>query len=580
MDSGLADAFDERLSVLESELFRLRSDLRAARETATDANVAHAPAPNAVEPPRTAAVPTLAAPPVVKQRAETSLESLIAGRGLQLTGLLLVLLGTAFFLELAFTRGWIGPPERILLGLIGGSAIIAGSAQRLRGPWRYLAEGLVGLGGGILYLSIWASVALFPELHVARGAAFGAMIAVTAVLAALAAAYRSERVAILGLLGGLLTPFLLAGGPVDRPLLAVYLLVLIVGMLALSARCAFRAVDVLAFVGALFFVPEFYPEGSWTAFDAHVCASLFFSIFAVAFSLPRTDGARALQGRALLIALDAGVYALMIEGIFAAKPLSTGVALLGLAAFLIAAARIAPVPALLRLTYAFSGLAALTLAMPAIVHATTLLDVFFIEALVVVILAVRAQNKALTLAGAAIYGCTAAALLVRAVTDPPGFAAGGSLALSFAIGVMALVVVRRLPRPSPSMVDLAAWDAALTIVLTLLILGGLTRLCLDLLGGPNWNVVLPSSAEFALSALWTLAATVLFAVGMRFASTLVRWEGLILFGVTILKVFFVDLSSLQAEYRVGSFVGLGIVLVAVSSWYTRAALKRKTEADG
>jgi len=31
----------------------------------------------------------------------------------------------------------------------------------------------------------------------------------------------------------------------------------------------------------------------------------------------------------------------MIEGIFAAKPLSTGVALLGLAAFLIAAARIA-----------------------------------------------------------------------------------------------------------------------------------------------------------------------------------------------------------------------------------------------
>jgi len=56
------------------------------------------------------------------------------------------------------------------------------------------------------------------------------------VLAALAAAYRSERVAILGLLGGLLTPFLLAGGPVDRPLLAVYLLVLIVGMLALSAR--------------------------------------------------------------------------------------------------------------------------------------------------------------------------------------------------------------------------------------------------------------------------------------------------------------------------------------------------------
>jgi len=181
MDSGLADAFDERISALESEVFRLRSDLRAARE------VSIAPQPAVPQAPRASrtAVPVAAqapAPrPAPKQRTATSLETLIAGRGLQLTGLLLVLLGSAFFLELAFTRGWIGPPERILLGLIGGSTIVAAGARSLRGAWRYLAEGLVGLGGGILYLSIWASIAVFPELHVGRGAAFAAMIAVTAV---------------------------------------------------------------------------------------------------------------------------------------------------------------------------------------------------------------------------------------------------------------------------------------------------------------------------------------------------------------------------------------------------------------
>jgi len=194
---------------------------------------------------------------------------------------------------------------------------------------------------------------------------------------------------------------------------------------------------------------------------------------------------------------------------------------------------------------------------------------------------VRAQNKALTLAGAAIYGCTAAALLVRAVTDPPGFAAGGLLALSFAIGVMALVVVRPVAQTVPSMVDLAAWDAALTIVLTLLILGGLTRLCLDLLGRTQLERRPSRAARSSRSPhCGRSPRRCCSPSGCRFASTLVRWEGLILFGVTILKVFFVDLSSLQAEYRVGSFVGLGIVLVAVSSWYTRAALKRKTEADG
>ena len=34
------------------------------------------------------------------------------------------------------------------------------------------------------------------------------------------------------------------------------------------------------------------------------------------------------------------------------------------------------------------------------------------------------------------------------------------------------------------------------------------------------------------------------------------------------------LAALSAEYRVGSFVGLGIVMVAASAWYTRTTLRR------
>jgi uncharacterized membrane protein len=44
---------------------------------------------------------------------------------------------------------------------------------------------------------------------------------------------------------------------------------------------------------------------------------------------------------------------------------------------------------------------------------------------------------------------------------------------------------------------------------------------------------------------------------------------MLLFGMTIVKVFFVDLSELERGYRVVSFIGLGAILLAVSFLYQR-----------
>jgi len=48
-----------------------------------------------------------------------------------------------------------------------------------------------------------------------------------------------------------------------------------------------------------------------------------------------------------------------------------------------------------------------------------------------------------------------------------------------------------------------------------------------------------------------------------------RILGMLLLGITILKVFFVDLSSLQTLYRMVSFIVLGLLLLAVSYSYNR-----------
>ena len=48
-----------------------------------------------------------------------------------------------------------------------------------------------------------------------------------------------------------------------------------------------------------------------------------------------------------------------------------------------------------------------------------------------------------------------------------------------------------------------------------------------------------------------------------------RIISIILFGVTILKIFIYDLSFLETLYRIFSFVGLGLILLATSYLYQR-----------
>jgi hypothetical protein len=135
MEPELYAALDERLRRLERESASLRADLSAAAPALATASAFAAPPVVAAAP----AAPSVWAVPPKPDRPAFSFEVFFAGRGLQLVGLVLVLLGAAFFLNLAFTRGWVGPAERIVLGLICGVALIAVGARAVA-PQRSPAE--------------------------------------------------------------------------------------------------------------------------------------------------------------------------------------------------------------------------------------------------------------------------------------------------------------------------------------------------------------------------------------------------------------------------------------------------------
>ena len=135
-------------------------------------------------------------------------------RALLFIGIALLLFGTAYALQLAFQHDLIGPRARVALGLIAGIAVTFAGSRLRKNTYRYLGEGLIALGTGVLYLSLWAAAG--PYHFISSFVGCIAMFAVTIALAALAYARQSERIALLGLVGGYITPLLLGYDPSEQ----------------------------------------------------------------------------------------------------------------------------------------------------------------------------------------------------------------------------------------------------------------------------------------------------------------------------------------------------------------------------
>jgi uncharacterized membrane protein len=76
-------------------------------------------------------------------------------------------------------------------------------------------------------------------------------------------------------------------------------------------------------------------------------------------------------------------------------------------------------------------------------------------------------------------------------------------------------------------------------------------------------------AQFSYSAWFMLFGAILLGVGFWRRSAFLRWQALVLLAVSVGKVFLVDMNELSQAYRILSFLGLGVLLMAVSFVYQR-----------
>ncbi len=221
-------------------------------------------------------------PPPEPPKNRDELEFRIGGIWFNIIGVVVIVFAVGFFLKLAFDSGWITPTYQVWTGIVIGITCL-GLGEWLRKKYAGYAYGLTGGGIAILYLSAWASFKLYDTPIFPQQVAFVFMILITATAVLLAARYNTLTIAIIGLLGGFLTPVLLRTGVDNEVALFSYIALLDLGVLALAFTKHWRSLNYLSFAATvmmvLAWIKDWYaPEKLWTTV---FFMTLFFVIFAL-----------------------------------------------------------------------------------------------------------------------------------------------------------------------------------------------------------------------------------------------------------------------------------------------------------
>jgi uncharacterized membrane protein len=87
--------------------------------------------------------------------------------------------------------------------------------------------------------------------------------------------------------------------------------------------------------------------------------------------------------------------------------------------------------------------------------------------------------------------------------------------------------------------------------------------------------------DMSYSIAWGLFALLLLIVGIRKRIAPTRYAGLALLGITVVKLFFHDLSQLDQLYRIGAFIAVAVIAILASFLYQRflAAVAKNNETN-
>jgi len=568
------------------------------------------------QPPQRATTP---APPMVRAtlptvtespQAATDLEQWFGQRGLLAVGVIALLAATAFFLKYAIDRGWIAPLIRALLAIVAGIAVAAWGHQRItRGMHRYGAS-LIGAGGGLAFLGLWAAAG--PYALVERRVGILLLATTTVAVTLLALHHQVEGLAIWSLAGAYLAPLLLQPPDPNPVAFLGYIEVVGLGTGILAYTMSWRRTFDLALFGYLVLAAAggstalATPTGCWLVVAAALLAlhvthvrpwpEARLGVVLLAWVILGTNLGNVTSdpARWLSLAGIAAVTALLFWQHLERDPFRPGAPdVAGDQLLFIANPLAFVILAFVVLNYS-PGL------VPAALGAAYLLAGWQRRAAPFLIMGFALEALAVALewsAASVTVGWTALALLAllaeRQGGRPGGRHAAVGLASAAFVALFTVALFARQQQPvftDPWALALYTYIAGTAVAArwwgaeakpTLWKGGGaewMWMLCgtAVFLGGSIqfWRAfgqIAPLAADLALSVWWLLYAGALVWLGFEVDRKMIRSAGLIVAAGAGLKIVLYDLSTMEALYRVASFFALALIALAVAYAYNRKA---------
>jgi uncharacterized membrane protein len=266
------------LSEAVAQLLRRQRELEERVGALESRDIAEQPA--AVPPP----LPLFEPSPTVEYGVQATVEPLETTIGLDWINRIAVvtlLLGAAFLFKYGVDNDWFGPGARVALGIAAAMISLAAGDRLWRRGQTVFAQGIVGLGLALLYLSIYAAAMLYHLLP--PGFAFVAMCIVTAGAGWLALLYNSQAVAVIAMLGGYLTPAALSTGENHPWILFGYVFLLNFGAMLLARRRSWRALEPIAAAATIILYAGWFNQ--WFADSGRAVATVFAFAFYAQFSV-------------------------------------------------------------------------------------------------------------------------------------------------------------------------------------------------------------------------------------------------------------------------------------------------------
>ncbi len=225
---------------------------------------------SAPPPPPVMPRPAVASPPR-KPAPAINWEQFMGVKLFAWVGGLALFLGVAFFIKYSFDNNLISPELRVAIGFITGLGLLVGGVVMSRKNYPALSQTLCATGTVILYAVTFACRSIYHFEFFGPVPTFLLMVLITTTAFFVAVRLNALVVAILGMLGGFLTPLLLSTGQ-DNPLgLFGYIAILDTGLVIVALNRRWFFLTALAALGTAimqigwadkFFEAEKYFEGN------------------------------------------------------------------------------------------------------------------------------------------------------------------------------------------------------------------------------------------------------------------------------------------------------------------------------